>query len=274
MSYQKKHGDVLLMLNLGCGDHTHESWINIDYSLKARLKELWILRPFIQSRNPPGYLNHDLRRGIPFKEGSVDVVYSSHVLEHMKKSYALQYLQEMHRVLKPGGVARIVVPDLEFGAKEYLKALDELRQGDVSDQDLVDRHEWATILLLDQMVRTRSGGEMVEWLVSHRESSLVQNSEGVLKEIASSREGPARIRILRRIAQLSGLSNPARTGELHRWMYDDISLGELMKKAGFSDVKRMSHTESRIPGWENYYLDNNPDTSAYMPGSIWIEAIR
>ena len=274
MSQCNNTSNELVMLNLGCGDRTHESWINIDHSLKARLKELWILRPFIHSKNPPGYLDHDLRRGIPFKSNSVDVVYSSHVLEHLDKNQAPLFLQEIYKVLKPNGVVRIVVPDLEQAAKDYLDSLAALREENVDDPDLVDRYEWATILLLDQMVRTRPGGEMLEWLRSHRQSNFIQNMGGAIKNLADSEEGPLSIRVIRRVAQLLGLRNPSKTGELHRWMYDDISLGKILKQAGFGDVKRVSHIESCIPGWENYYLDNNPDASAYMPGSIWMEAIK
>jgi hypothetical protein len=167
-----------------------------------------------------------------------------------------------------------VVPDLEQAARDYLDSLTALREGNIDDRDLVEQYEWATILLLDQMVRTRPGGEMLEWLRSHRQSGFVQNMGGVIKSLADSDEGTAGARIARRAARILGLRNPLKTGELHRWMYDDISLGKLLKQAGFTDVKRVSHTESCIPGWENYYLDNNPDASAYMPGSIWMEAIK
>jgi len=266
--------NTLLMLNLGCGERTHHSWVNIDYSLKAKLQKLWFLRPFIRSVPLSNYLHHDLRRGIPYDNDTVDVVYSSHVLEHMEKGQAPLFLREIHRVLKPNGIVRIVVPDLELSAREYLDALNALRQSSVADRGLIDRYEWATIMLLDQMVRTRPGGEMVEWLRRHRQSELVMSMTDVLKGIANSDEGHQGYRAIRQIAQMFGMINPARTGELHRWMYDDISLGLLMENAGFSDVKRMSHIESRVPHWETYCLDNNSDSSAYMPKSIWMEAIK
>lgn len=274
MSNNKTHSKELLMLNLGCGDRTHESWVNIDYSLKRRLKRLWILRTLIPSSNPPGYLNHDLRRGIPFSNSNVDVVYASHVLEHLEKNHALPFLEEIYRVLKPKGVIRIVVPDLEIAVKEYLEALLALRQNTEDSQDLIDRHDWTTIVLLDQLVRIRPGGEMLEWLRNHLQSSVARNMEGALKDYAGREEGAAGYRVIRSIAQFLGLRNPSKTGELHRWMYDDISLKQLLKKAGFSDVKRTSHIESRISGWENYYLDNSPDGIVYMPGSIWMEATK
>ena len=65
-------------------------------------------------------LPHDLRRGIPFPDGSVDAVYHSHVLEHIDRSAVPGCLAEIRRVLRIGGVHRIVVPDLELVVRNYL----------------------------------------------------------------------------------------------------------------------------------------------------------
>ncbi len=54
-----------------------------------------------------------MRQGIPFPDRSFDVVYHSHVLEHLSKSEASKFLKECSRVLRPQGVLRVVVPDLE-----------------------------------------------------------------------------------------------------------------------------------------------------------------
>lgn len=50
----------------------------------------------------------DLENGLPFADGSVDVLYASHVMEHIKKFPDL--MRECHRVLKPRGVLAIKVP--------------------------------------------------------------------------------------------------------------------------------------------------------------------
>jgi SAM-dependent methyltransferase len=264
-----------LMLNLGCGARTHEAWVNIDYSLKATLKGLFFVRPFISTPNPAGYINHDLRRGIPFPEGSADVVYASHVLEHLARKHALPFMREIHRVLKPDGIIRIVVPDLEKAVTAYLEALHVLRLDTAGSQDNEDRYEWATIMLLDQMVRTQPGGEMAKWLREHQQSKIVQTMKGILLDIAHSKDPYAAQRGLKaRVVELLRLKDPAKTGELHSWMYDDISLGQLLAQAGFKDVQRMSHLRSRIPKWASYYLDNNVDSSPHQPDSIWMEAIK
>lgn len=264
----------LLMLNLGCGTRTHEAWVNIDYSLKATLKGLWFVRPFVSTPNPVNYINHDLRRGIPFPDETADVVYASHVLEHLERRYALPFVTEIHRILKPNGIIRLVVPDLERAVIAYLETLQALRL-DAGSQDKKDRYEWATIMLLDQMVRTEPGGEMMRWLREHYQSKFVQSLEGIFLEIADNASANATNQGAKAyIVQLLRPKNPAKTGELHRWMYDDISLEYLLTQSGFREVQRMSHLSSRIPAWENYYLDNNRDSSPYQPDSIWMEAIK
>jgi predicted SAM-dependent methyltransferase len=108
-----------IKLNLGCGNHTPEGWVNIDYAFGARLAKI----PFFRTINKKiGLFQmdwddrikiHDLRRTFPFGDGSVDVVYTSHTLEHFSKQEGERFLKECHRVLRPGGIIRVVVPDLE-----------------------------------------------------------------------------------------------------------------------------------------------------------------
>jgi len=61
----------------------------------------------------------DVRRGIPIPDACVDAVYSSHMLEHLTRDEAAAFMREARRVLKPGGVFRIAVPDLALKIREY-----------------------------------------------------------------------------------------------------------------------------------------------------------
>jgi len=62
----------------------------------------------------------DLRRGIPFPDGTVDVVYSSHLFEHLTFEQGQVVLAECLRVLKPGGLFSIAVPDARMYIEVYL----------------------------------------------------------------------------------------------------------------------------------------------------------
>ena len=127
-----------LKLNLGCANRIFEGWVNIDYSLGARLVRIPFFR-FCNRRTRLFQLDwdkrikiHDLRRPFPFADGSVDTIYTSHTLEHFTKKEGERFLKECHRVLKTGGIFRIVVPDLESIISNYIS-------GKIAADDFVDK---------------------------------------------------------------------------------------------------------------------------------------
>jgi predicted SAM-dependent methyltransferase len=78
-------------------------------------------------------LNHNLLKGIPFESQTFDVVYHSHFLEHLSMKDARFMVAECHRILKHGGMIRVVVPDLEYNAKLYLKCLEDLARDESAE---------------------------------------------------------------------------------------------------------------------------------------------
>jgi len=121
----------LARVNLGCGLQTPSGWINVDGSWNARLaKHLWIRRALLWlNLLPADTLNipwsssifiHDIRKPLPFSEGSVAAIYASHVLEHLYREEAQRLVKESFRALAKGGVLRVVVPDLEAIVREYI----------------------------------------------------------------------------------------------------------------------------------------------------------
>ncbi len=63
------------------------------------------------------YLN--VAKRFPFSSGSVAAIYSSHMLEHLLPGVARQCLGECFRVLEPGGVLRLGVPDLDQAVEAH-----------------------------------------------------------------------------------------------------------------------------------------------------------
>ncbi|MGE7999170.1 class I SAM-dependent methyltransferase [Lysinibacillus sp. NPDC093190] len=134
-------GHSLKLLNVGCGTTFHKAWVNID--MNGIHKEI---------------INVDIRKGLPFEESSFDVVYSSHVLEHFSLQDASKLLNEIYRVLKPNGIVRIVVPDLEDITKKYLHSLDSVME--YESKATIFNYDWMYMELYDQTTRSLSGGNM------------------------------------------------------------------------------------------------------------------
>lgn len=63
------------------------------------------------------YLNAAKR--FPYAAGTFDNVFSCHMLEHLYRNEAEGCVNEVYRVLKPGGVFRVIVPDLDIAVREY-----------------------------------------------------------------------------------------------------------------------------------------------------------
>jgi SAM-dependent methyltransferase len=129
-------------LHLGCWKQTPEGWINSDGSWNAWISKHTVLRKIVQlfrlaPKDQAGadwgrnVLVHDVRKPLPFPDGSLRVVYASHLLEHLHFEEGQRLLRECHRVLKPGGVVRMVVPDLRVIMRDYLDGkADEAPYGD------------------------------------------------------------------------------------------------------------------------------------------------
>jgi SAM-dependent methyltransferase len=280
------------MLNVGCGRHGHATWTNLD--LVAHRADV---------------VEHDLRRGLPFDPATFDVVYHSHLLEHLDPAEGRTFLADCLRVLKPAGTLRVAVPDLEAIARGYLATVDRV---DHRCELGVEDHEWMTIELLDQLVRSEPGGRMLSlarrprvanrnFIQSRMGEELLttaapEPAESSVSEPGSSpahrAAGPRRklrhrLKRLRWkaamavVAMLTGDEGAAafrqarfrQTGEVHRWMYDRISLRQLLERCGFTRVAACQAHESRVPGFAAYGLDM-VGGRVRKPDSLFMEASK
>jgi SAM-dependent methyltransferase len=250
----KIQSDGRAMLNLACGSRMHSDWNNIDFSplswlVKHRrfvqlLKSLRLLSSnrFDRLKNiDREIIRWDLRKGIPFTEDTFDVVYHSHFLEHLHRHSALLLLRDCHRVLEKGGMIRVVVPDLELRCRKYLNSLQVCEQK--IDPDALEKHKENVQRLIGQLVIAEAAG--------------TSEQKYLLKKIERFMRGTT-----------------DKTGDIHQWMYDKITLRSILKEAGFLDIRTESEKTSRIPDWPKFALDVNKDGSAYKHDSIYLEATK
>lgn len=285
MTSQNRHpdnSDEARLLNVGCGRNFHPDWVNLD----------------LESRHPM-VIEHDVTGGLPFADQSFDAVYHSHVLEHLAPEKGRQLLKECFRVLKPNGVLRIVVPDLERIALLYLDTLEDAWTGNPSSKI---NYNWMKLELLDQLVRHESGGEMGKYMAS----SEIENSKFVRERIGEEYSicqactsgadqqvitfrGKVNQRIFgwkkkltsRVVRLLMGAKAEQAfregvfrsQGEVHRWMYDRLSLRELVSELGFERFQVCAADESAIRDFARFELDS-VGGQIRKPDSIFIECSR
>jgi SAM-dependent methyltransferase len=89
-----------LQLHIGSGPYVLDGWINMDVF--------------------PAQLSTNVLWGLPFSDGQCRYVFLSHLLEHLfYPTDAMSLLEDIYRILMPGGVVRIVVPDIAQCIRAY-----------------------------------------------------------------------------------------------------------------------------------------------------------
>ncbi len=240
----------MVVINLGCGSRTSPDCINVDWSPYLRLKRSWLgsrLAPLVLRGErrarfqalADDVLVHDLRRPLPVPDGSADAIYHSHVLEHLDRHLVGRFFTEVRRVLRTGGVHRVVVPDFEVGCRRYLAHLEAC----VDHPEMAAEHDEYVGYLIEQCVRREA--------------------------IGTSQQPP-----VRRVFENLLFGDARRRGETHQWMYDRVNLSAALSEAGFRDIRVMDYRTSTIPGWDRIALDQREGGDEYIPGSLYLEAVK
>jgi len=110
--------DVYKKYNLGCGTKIYNNFLNVGYW--GHLQEGTLYKDLNGTQNTL-MLNYDLRRGVPAADNSLDLAYHSHMLEHLSYQDGIKFIRECFRALRPGGMMRVLVPDLELWIDAYSK---------------------------------------------------------------------------------------------------------------------------------------------------------
>lgn len=267
-------------LNIGCGSYysMESTWTNLDFV--SRDKHV---------------IAHNLLKGIPFNDNSFDFVYHSHVLEHFSKQDGERLIQECFRVLKPGGILRVAVPDLETIVRNYILWLDKGIENP-GDEIIRANYNWMLIEMYDQTVRNSSGGEMAKYIFQEkiinedfiyerigeegrgiREHYLNQRSKAPVAKLTLKRIASGVFNRLKNIAKFKQDSTYEQIGrfrlggEIHQWMYDRYSLSGLLTETGFQQILITTAFNSYLADWGKYNFDSKQG-SVRKPDSLFIEA--
>lgn len=211
----------MIKVNLGCGPVGKDDWTNVDWGMLAFLhcvpcveKILLKLNLFPKGYNmkwPKNLKLHNCRRKLPFKDGSVDYVYTSHFLEHFKKFEAERIIRDCRRILKKGGLIRIAVPDLEILARKYTEK---------------DAAYFKKIYALMNFGREYEG-----------------KGDFLLADIFMDNFYPAFYKL-----EPAGINKLlSRFVRPHFWMYDYDSLVSLLAVSGFRNIQRKNFRQGDVP---------------------------
>jgi len=106
-------GDGKIKINAGSAmTMFHHGWINLDPIDLSQFAAQWGYQ----------FKQCDVRQGLPWGTGSIAVVFSSHMMEHLTYDEGLNFLYELRRVIKPDGVCRFILPNAELLSEMYVNA--------------------------------------------------------------------------------------------------------------------------------------------------------
>jgi SAM-dependent methyltransferase len=195
----------MICVQFGCGLCAPKDWINFDSSPSLRLQKLPLIGRFIPAgpfgRFPSNVRYGDIEKGLPLKKNSVDLLYCSHVLEHLSLVELRVALQNCLAVLKPAATFVIVMPDLEALIGKYTHSTDAGACSDFMRETYLGaesrRHGIAGF------VREWLGGSRHYWLWDYK---------GIVKELADCKfEDIHRLRLEElSFKELSSVVNPER----------------------------------------------------------------
>ena len=105
-------------LHLGCGsDYWKDGWTNVDYVKEVKAD-----------------LYHDLTKPLEIEEGSVDLIASNHLFEHLPIQCVEEVLKNWYTILKPGGTLTMEMPDFDGDVKLYVEAKTPYQQARVLER--------------------------------------------------------------------------------------------------------------------------------------------
>jgi predicted SAM-dependent methyltransferase len=176
---------VGVKLNVGCGPVQPAGWINVDGSMRAwlvarlpRLDRALVRLGVLPVTDFENVTFERLERRWRWRDGSVDAIYAGELLEHFAAESGRAFLAECFRVLKPGGILRIRVPDNARFWRNYLAEYEAARQRPQADWT-ADHSRWVEMFFRDICVRRRwlgSFGHFHKW--AYDEVSLIKALEG------------------------------------------------------------------------------------------------
>lgn len=223
----------LAKVNVGSGIWFRRGWATVDYYAPRRSVDFSI----------------DLRSAssLPFASRSVSLIFSSHLLEHLSDAQGVLLLEEFARVLRPGGLLRVSLPDAERAIAAYrLSNTDFFSSGGVLCSGPTLEHQ------------------LVNFFASYRDEAGDHGPSVDPNEVEASVQRPLGEFIAWCVARIP--SSAAYVAHVNG--FDFEKLERMLRSAGFTHVKRCDFRRSSVNELRGTRFDNRPRVSLYVEASL------
>ena len=233
-------------LNVGAGKFNHKFWTNVDYGSEQYAK---IQNEFVE-------LNLIEMPKFPFEDNSIELIYTSHTIEHITDESVINFIKESQRILKKGGVLRITCPDsnlllnsVKFKVKDFWNW----------------RMEW----FLNKFEINSNDIELEDFLIRELSTArcrFFENSNDPLHplEVREKMEKLEDNDFLQWIVEKNSFDDKFANYHINYWNFEKLE--KMCIEAGFSNIYHSGFGQSLSPPLTNTKLFDNthPKMSLYF----------
>ena len=188
---------------------------------------------------------------LPIEDNTFDIVYSSHTLEHIREEYLENIIQNIYRILKPGGLFRIIVPN-------FIKSISELKKNNINYFKKINKEVGTgnSNRIIDRFSRFN-----ISYAINNKSMGPELDQNDVNKIMNSEPKDIRRLMIDKIPIKASYYG--------HVNIIEKNYLIQLLNKCMFKNIKELKFRESSSPICRNNNMFNNRPNS-----SIYVECIK
>lgn len=237
--YEDKADEDVLYLNIGAGSWHHPYWTNFDNPRPDYHKSL------------KADLNFDLTSGEPWplKDNSLNIIYSSHTIEHLNDKYTLDLMKQAHQKLKLGGIIRLTCPDIDVLLDAYKRN---------------DKYMFREKLNRPQ---PHSIHQDIIWAFAAEHCSYISSTPSVSDEqIQEDFKSLKKKDFLNKYSDSITINFVKDYPKDHKTWFNSEKLLEMLKLAGFENVYKSAYMQSKSPVLRDprFFDNTHPDYSVYV----------
>lgn len=249
-------------INIGAGDWRHPCWKNLDF-----------VQPPYDTYTPPEYnIDLSILKPLPIEDSSIYLAFTSHTIEHLTDQMVIYWLREIRRTLKPGGVLRIVTPDIETAYWAYLlndqRYYDQRYNGALKNETVIFRRSNGFASKYGSTARSF----FARFASCYGNPSAISDLSGRTTDIDEALRAALSAYEFEYVldAYLKEANFAAKKPSQHINWFNFEKLKRILTGVGFAHVVRTSYGQSVCPLMRNkaYFDTTRPNESIYVDAIV------